>query len=106
MVKIEHCGKIRVFQMSTSYGCNSPAGNSVAMQKHGIILCKLKMQAARHHLCPVGPYLNLHSFCFAFLSELLSLSPSTVEGRGSWQGFFWIIQNVNRGEGIAIIFLE
>lgn len=56
-------------------------------------------------VCECGEWW-INGYCFAFLSELLSLSPSTMEGRGSWQGFFWIIQNVNREEGIAILFLE
>lgn len=62
IVKIEHCRKIKVFQMSTSYGCTSPARKSVAMQKRSIILSKPKMEAVHRHPCPVGPYLNLHLF--------------------------------------------
>lgn len=99
MVKIECCRKIRGFQVSTSYGCDSPARKSVAMQKHGIILCKPKMQAVHHHPCPVGPYLNFQLFVIVgsggqvdtalpFVSESLGLPPSTVEGRGCQQGIF------------------
>lgn len=61
-VKIDHSRKIKVFQISTSEGCDSPVGKSIAGQKHGIILCKPKMQAVHHPPHPLGPYLNLLLF--------------------------------------------
>lgn len=98
-VKIDHSRKIKVFQISTSEGCDSPVGKSIAVQKHGIILCKPKMQAVHHPPHPLGPLLKfafvrdcgewwISGYCFTFLSESLGLSPSTRESRGSWQGFF------------------
>lgn len=98
-VKIDHSRKIKVFQISTSEGCDSPVGKSIAVQKHGIILCKPKMQAVHHPPHPLGPLLKfafvhdcgewwISGYCFTFLSESFGLSPSTRESRGSWQGFF------------------
>lgn len=62
IVKIDHCGKIKGFQRSTSEGCDPPVGKSIAVQEHGIILCKPKMQAVHHPPHPLGPYLNLLLF--------------------------------------------
>lgn len=97
MVKIERGKKIKVFQMSMFYGCDSAAGKSAAMQNYGTMLCQPKMQAAHHHLCPVGPCWSSHLCSWGgawdvdtalhFCLWVPWFVQFTVEGRESWRGF-------------------